>query len=577
MTSMTMVGGLVAPAPQWRLGEMGQLLHDHLNTKIESLDQLTLYLQRNDADMLYGGRLLAQLDAILDDVRQNGISRDLAVAVESSRPGTIPANVRKVLTSNYTRTHQKETLVALESWREAGKLGLVILVVVAIMKMLSWILGSSSGYAGSGALSEKSADIPAFQEKAKETTQKVAAKLPPKEKTNFLGVAEGLKSGSVLAAYNAVYDKTSDKMKISRQLDVAALKLDAAMRRVEGSIMIDAISSLRKKSVFEDLFQGYVDGDKEVSPNSVIEDAVSVMLGTLHLGDAVFTNVGAKKITAFIPENIRKRGVRAPSENMFEVVNNRFMELNYYFGNLLAGFRRLRKLDMSNINDVNWNMHIVGPEMGEAIREMNEFMSTVIPDVSRSGVQVDTVPTMAMTEAQSRTMIGYGEPIEFLADKVLVVGGYESFLNSASFNIIRQEMSLSDSDSQSLLGAVCQMAVVKNISRNTRVTEMAGYQKLEKAVSVLINELEAFSKDAQRNRQGDAINVISRGVMKVIVEENPNSLNVGREMSMEYMDNPDFFAVLRKQLGYVRHVCRGVVGLNRIVSASAHNFLLSKG
>lgn len=146
MTSMTMVGGLIAPAPQWRLGEMGELLKEHMNTKIESLDQLTLYMQRNDADMLYGGRILAQIDAILDDLRRNGISRDLAVAVESARPGTIPKNVQKILTSNYTRTHQNETIAALESWKEAGKLGLLVLLVTAILKILSWLMANGGDY-----------------------------------------------------------------------------------------------------------------------------------------------------------------------------------------------------------------------------------------------------------------------------------------------------------------------------------------------------------------------------------------------------------------------------------------------
>jgi hypothetical protein len=116
--SMEMTGN--ATHPKWRLGEIGEVLRSRMAERIDSVNQLNLYMQRNEADLIYGSRLILQIDAILDEVRRAGLSKDVAVAVESSRPGTIPEAVRKILTSNYTRTHQKETIVALESWANAN-------------------------------------------------------------------------------------------------------------------------------------------------------------------------------------------------------------------------------------------------------------------------------------------------------------------------------------------------------------------------------------------------------------------------------------------------------------------------
>lgn len=131
-------------------GEIGEVLRSRMAERIDSVNQLNLYMQRNEADLIYGSRLILQIDAILDEVRRAGLSKDVAVAVESSRPGTIPEAVRKILTSNYTRTHQKETIVALESWANAGKVGLVVLIMTAIIKIIGWIISNGNGFAGNG-------------------------------------------------------------------------------------------------------------------------------------------------------------------------------------------------------------------------------------------------------------------------------------------------------------------------------------------------------------------------------------------------------------------------------------------
>lgn len=564
MTSMTMVGGLVQPAPQWRLGELGELLRDHMNTKIESLDQLTLYMQRNDADLLYGGRILAQIDAILDDVRRNGISRDLAVAVESARPGTIPKNVQSILTSNYSRTHQKETVAALESWREAGKLGLVVLVITAVLKILSWILSNSNGYKGPAS---SSADVAEYKAKVQATVDAKVEAVPEAKRAEVKASTVSLHCTSVLEAYlGSINGKV--KPQDMQKMAVAALKLDKTIEKVKGGQAIDEASLRAGKSVFTRLFTGMAEDSRNA--NDVLDNALSILLGDHHFGDAVFTRQGAGKIYALFPESMRKAGIRVPCDTAFTMANNRFGELAAYFQGVEKGFEALRTVDLTAKNADLTNAKA---RFSSAIRVLNDMLATTIPDVSSKGISFDTMPTVAMTEQQAGTMIGYSEPVQFIGGKILMTAGYESYLNGTSYNLIREKLSLTDGQREVLLGAVCAMADTSNISNNTNVTNMAGYRKLESDVDKLISTIETWQKDVSRNKNVD-LNKLGSELATQAAEQRSDSLNLGREITTEYNDSPDFFATLRKHMTYVRQIARGIIGMNRVADNSSRNTVL---
>ncbi|QVW55622.1 hypothetical protein pEaSNUABM9_00026 [Erwinia phage pEa_SNUABM_9] len=567
MTSMTMVGGLVAPAPQWRLGELGELLKEHMTTKIESLDQLTLYMQRNDADMLYGGRMLAQIDAILDDLRRNGISRDLAVAVESARPGTIPKNVQSLLTSNYTRTHQKETIAALESWKEAGKLGLVVLVITAVLKMLGWILANGSGYSPD-ASGKDFADRVEYVDKVKASIDTRIEKVQENVRPEAKATAQVCQCASVQDAYTDALSKGKVQQGGAKQAAVAAVKLDKVIAKVKGQGWVDYASLRAGKSVFAGIFDDIVAG--KGNANDVIEMAINRMLRDYHVGDAVFTQRGGGLVYASLPERLRKAGIRVPVDTVFTIANNRFGELAAYFNSVAKGFDDLRQVDLSKENP---DLHAVRTSFAAAIRTLNDTLATSIPDVSKKGMALDTMPAAAMNEQQASTLIGYGDPVGFINDKVIVAAGYESYLNGTSFGLISDQLKPNDGELEVILSAVCLMLNKDNISTNTNVSNMSGYKKLEADVELLVSKIETWQKDMQRNKNID-LNKLGRDLAAASLEQRSDSLNLGREISMEYQDTPDFFATLRKQMSYVRQICRGVLGMNRVITTSSKNVIL---
>lgn len=563
MTSMTMAGGLVGTAPQWRLGEMGQVLKEHMKHKIDSLDQLNLYMQRNDADMLYGSRILAQIDAILDDVRLNGISKDLAVAVESTRPGTIPKNVQSILTSNYTRTHQKETIAALESWKEAGKVGLIVLVVTAILKILSWIMDNGKGYKGK----VTTGDVDAMLGKVKEDLDRMYEEEKSSGATDLDYFKDTLKVTAVRRAYAEARDSANKKTvtKAVDRLGVAALRLDKVLADIGAENSLNVLMTAVGKSPFTKLFRSYLDDGQRANPNGVLNDAIAELFGW-GLADAVFTNKAATNVFALLPKDMRSAGIRVPNEVVFQVVNARANELNGFFKNLQAGFHAMR--EMSSQPQDNYDLKRPLQNFGDAIRTLNDVLVTVIPDVSKKGIGPDTPPTVACGETQAENLVGYSSPIEFVGGKVLVVSQYGSYLNASSWASWVEKNSPTDTDSKAILSALTVMLDPDAMTRNTSVTNMSMYRTLESEVSKTIDEIEAWGKKMKQMGASADMDQIGKTLLAGISEERTDSLSMGRELGMEYQDSPDFFSVLRKQLGYVRAICGGAIGLQTVINNS---------
>ena len=569
MTSMTMVGGLVSPAPQWRLGEMGELLREHMNTKIESLDQLTLYMQRNDADMLYGGRILAQIDAILTDLRRNGISRDLAVAVESARPGTIPKNVQSILTSNYTRTHQKETIAALESWQEAGKIGLLVLVVTAVLKILSWLMNNGGDYkapsAGSGPMSTEA--ITARREELQKLQAKIPTivnQVPSSKQSESTATMKMLKSTAVLDAYQRAI-KTNSKGAIAARLDVCALKLDKVLEKVKGTEAVDWRSTVMGHSIFNKLFSAIVDGHGNAS--NVTELAVESLLTECHVGDAVFASKSCGKLYALLPDVLRKAGIRLPCNTTFTVANNQFGEFNAVFDSLTRNFNHLRTIEWKTLDDDAWGK-MRSQFFGDTLHRFNEILATVVPDVSGKGMSYDTAPTVAMTEQQASTLIGYGDPIQFIGGKVLMTAGYESYLNASSWLLIKEKLSLTEAQLEALLGACCAMTDVTVCAPARGIIDIDGYRNLEKKAEQMVKSIEEWQKKLKT--QNVDVNWVARMITNAASEQRTDSLNLGREITMDLQDG-DFFATLRRHMTFVRQFARGIVAMNRCAQASKRN------
>jgi len=577
MTSMTEVGGLVATAPQWRLGEMGNLLQEHMSHKINSLDQLNLYMQRNDADLLYGTRILAQIDAILDDVRRHGISRDLAVAVESTRPGTIPKNVQKILTSNYTGTHQRETVAALESWKEAGRMGLIILVLTAILKIISWIVESGKGYKGNTNPKTAADKVEEYKTKTDEKWQ-AAAETPPAApksvkpddwKREYESLADTLTCASVKSAYlDATKELSSRSLS---QLTAAALRFDALIKNANAGDYVDTVTAVSGRNPIAPLLKDVASGEKGAGS---VGGLVAELL-RMNVAEGVFSPQAAAKAYGMLPSGMRQAGVRIPNEAVFRMMANRAPELNSFFQSAGKAFDSLSSVMSQKQDGVKWKDDEIrkpGEEFAHAMRFLNDYLATVIPVVKGGKFTAETSPTIAIVGSNNTdNLIGYDEPTEFVGNSILVCAQYGAYLNSSFVSSYTERRGLNDDEAGGVLQALVVMA--NGLSTNTGVTNFNAYSKMESDVKTLIERIQSWEKSMSRNREGAAaIQSIGEALLSVMMEERSDSLNLGRELSADYKDRDgDFWQGLRKNLNYIRRICMGTVGMQNIISKSQNN------
>lgn len=564
--SMEMTGN--ATHPKWRLGEIGEVLRSRMAERIDSVNQLKLYMQRNEADLIYGSRLILQIDAILDEVRRAGLSKDVAVAVESSRPGTIPEAVRKILTSNYTRTHQKETIVALESWANAGKVGLVVLIMTAIIKIIGWIISNGNGFAGNGEF-----DGEGYAEKVGEKAESFS-----QTENTIIGQ---LKISAVKDAY--IEASKGLKGRDLENLNLAIAMADEVFTNMNAEEYLNDLSSALGRSPFTELFKGYT--KKRQSSQQVIHDLLDTLLQH-NVTYGIYPIEVGKKAWQALPKSAREAGVRIPNLLNFQQMSNVASELIGYFGSLQSAFKAMIDPSVAegfknqqgsttthNGKQVNKAAHDTALIFGQALAQLNTTMNFIISDVSRKGFEYATAPLVVIPENKVRGLVGHDDGVDFVPGKVLVNAQASAFLGRECLEQMRQAGTLSVGDERELLAVVVTLGK-QGFTNDTAATNLNRYSALDKAVNNTIKVLEQFQKATKDN--AEYVNLISEVIMNELNQ--PSGLRTdGRELSMVLFSpdgDEDLFVGLRRNLSLVRRCCGAAATLQTILNLAKRNPLV---
>lgn len=564
--SMEMTGN--ATHPKWRLGEIGEVLRSRMAERIDSVNQLNLYMQRNEADLIYGSRLILQIEAILDEVRRAGLSKDVAVAVESSRPGTIPEAVRKILTSNYTRTHQKETIVALESWANAGKVGLVVLIMTAIIKIIGWIISNGNGFAGNGEF-----DGEGYAEKVGEKAESFS-----QTENTIIGQ---LKISAVKDAY--IEASKGLKGRDLENLNLAIAMADEVFTNMNAEEYLNDLSSALGRSPFTELFKGYT--KKRQSSQQVIHDLLDTLLQH-NVTYGIYPIEVGKKAWQALPKSAREAGVRIPNLLNFHQMSNVASELIGYFGSLQSAFKAMIDPSVAegfknqqgsttthNGKQVNKAAHDTALIFGQALAQLNTTMNFIISDVSRKGFEYATAPLVVIPENKVRGLVGHDDGVDFVPGKVLVNAQASAFLGRECLEQMRQAGTLSVGDERELLAVVVTLGK-QGFTNDTAATNLNRYSALDKAVNNTIKVLEQFQKATKDN--AEYVNLISEVIMNELNQ--PSGLRTdGRELSMVLFSpdgDEDLFVGLRRNLSLVRRCCGAAATLQTILNLAKRNPLV---
>lgn len=554
--SMEMTGNNIDP--QWQLGEIGEVVRSRLEERVSTVSQLNLYMQRNEADLIYGSRLLMQIEAILREVRRSGLSRDLAVAVESTRPGTINPLTRSILTSNFTKTGQKETVVALESWANAGKIGLIILALSSVIKILGWIMEKGSGFAGDGGRDEgeykEGVDNKAESFKIDGTTVLDQLNITA-IKDAYMEAAKGLKGRAL------------------ENLNLAVTLADEVFSNMKAEEYLNALSNAQKRSPFVNLFKGY--SERRQSQQNVIHDLLDTLL-QLNVTSGVYPHQTAEKAFQGLPTAVRKAGVKIPNELNYKQASNVVGELTGYFGNLQKTFHALSApslLDAYQKGGKSQDVDDIGALFGQALQSLNTTLSSSISDGAGRGFSSSSFAVVSIKPEQERDLVGYNIYDNIGSQRKLAVATGTAFLGAPCLEQLRQNVKLSVGDERELLAVVISLGKT-GFTTNTYDTNLNKYSVLNKAVEQTLKELEAWQKQL-KNSDGGFVKYISDVITTELKRNSTGLRSSGRELSMTYMDGEgDFFEALKSNITLVKRLCEGVSSLQVVLSRAKLNPLV---
>jgi len=563
---MTAITGLAGHTnSKWKLGEIGALLRERMNEKVDTLDQLNLYMQRNDADMLYGARILVQIESILEEIKKNGLNTDVAVATESIRPGTIPPTVRKMLTSNYSRTGQEQTVVALESWAKAGRVGLVVLLVTALLKIIGWIIANGKPFGGGGdADPDKYKDDVDGQEKPS---------LPDG------AIYDSLKSATVKELYGKYFTAASDK----DSFNMGVAQVDKVIQDLGAEKYMNSVASVLGVSPWKSLFESYSSKGKR-DENTVLRDMIDALLN-LRLTSGIYKAGACKVAYDALPISVKQAGIHFPCELTYVRYAGMVGELTQFFGGMAKGFEALNSADlmksfrkMGSIEQRGQRVLFPAGEVAsqpftEALGMLNNIVSIAIDDATRQ-FTFDNGPCVTVTPAQARNLIGYDEGVEIPGGQVIATAQEGAFLTQSSFATMTEKTSLSNVDMRGILKAIVSLGP-DTFTEHKYKGRLDGYTVLQKNIEVFVDKLERWGK-AVKDADKGYFDFLTDAVIKQL-EAGRHGTGHGREFALIFFSNgKDFVGGMKDNLNLVRRLCLGAASLQAVLNSASKNPLVKK-
>lgn len=565
MTTMMQSGTMTAP--NWRLGEIGEVIKERMNMRIDDVNQLSLYMQRNEADLIYGTRILAQLEAILAEVRRSGISRDSAVAVESIRPGTIPSSVRNMLTSNYSKTHQRETIVALESWANAGRFGLIAMLVMAIVKIIGWIISNGNAFGGAAASSPD------------EYVEAVAARAADMV-IDGETVINSIKTTTLKDAYiRAVKD--IDQVDLE-EFNIQIMLADDTLSSMNAEDYLNTLAANIKRSPFEGLFKDYK--GKRANSQMVIHDILDALL-KLRVTSAVYEKKIADEAAKMLPKGVRETGVLIPTETVFFSLKGVVSQMENWFAEFNEAFNKMRSVDLEKLHqDKSTWQEVEGVErsyevekyfkrLQYALRGLNNEAGIILqPRGSRNRFDTNAVYPAVMKDIRpvdADGLIGW-EPQGELGDFLLLRASDSTYLCLETLAELNSKYELSVDDERAILAVVIKLGP-SAMTRNYKVTDMNAYSRLQKAMDGFVKELDKWQ--AKMDKSPEFMHWMSENLKAMAGEEDlAPGHSPGRDLqNMFTLTGQNYFDSLRTNLGFVRTICSGMAVLQNVIRRSAQN------
>lgn len=476
---MTGTTGLVAN-PYFRLGELGELAREQDKIDVKSAEDVLDFLKRTDIVANQNMKVLTALDEVLAEIRNYGMNRDTFVAVESLRPGTIPSAIGSMLTSNYSRTYREETVVALESYAQVGKYGILLLLVGAVIKILGWIVGNASAASGG-----QGADGDDYKNEAEGRVE--GAELGDNS------ILESLKSSSVRDAYVSVFSSAKDEKSKKALNDVAAI-LDARVQEVQGENYFNDLSAAATggHSFFGPILKKAVAGD--VSQREATLELITQIVAT-GAPSAIYTDRAAQSAWAVLPKAAKECGVRYATGSLFKRYANNLNNLN---GDADKLAKTIDKVVSNLLSNAASDEREAANLALDFVQEISTISAVVFSMLERDGSGNPTMSTelssigFRIKPEFAKNLIGYTEATG-------TTGSYEfryvtstAFMCTTLLTDMVSNSGLSDTDHPALLRSLVMLG--PNDLENNPRTDIEKYSALQKRFQALYDQLDTLGK-----------------------------------------------------------------------------------
>lgn len=476
---MTGTTGLVSN-PRYRLGELGELARQQAQIDVNSTQEVVDFLKKTDLVANHNLKVLEALEDVIAEIRNYGMNTDTFIAVESIRPGTIPQAVRNVLTSNYSRTHREETVVALESYAQVGKYGILLLLVGAVIKILSWIVGNASAAAG-GSGSEGD-DYKSDAEGRVEGAE-----------LGDNSILESLKSSSVRDAYVTVFPQAKDDKSKKALNDVAAI-LDARVHDVQGENYFNDLSAAATggKSFFGPILKKAADGD--ISQREATLELITQIVAT-GAPSAIFNDRAAQSAWAVLPKGAKECGVRYATGSLFKRYANNLNNLN---GDADKLTKTIEKVVSNLLSNAASDEREAANLALDFVQEVSTISAVVFSMLERDGSGNPTMST-ELSSVGFRIKPDFAKKLIGYTEATGTTGSYEfRYVTSSAFMCTElltdlvKDSGISDTDHPALLRSLVMLGP-SELESNPR-TDIEKYSALQKRFQSLYDQIDTLGK-----------------------------------------------------------------------------------
>lgn len=494
MSQLTGTANNILPPAEWRLGELGDVTRrtEAAGEDIKSIDDLLDYLKQSERDDAYATRLLNAVNLALKHVQHRGLNKQQVVAVEALRPNTIPTAIQNCMTSNFSNVHKQETVMALESYAQYGRWGVLLLLIAVVLKVLSWIINKGSPQ-GSGA--DLESRVESYMESKGEDLGK--------DYEGSLAGLNDLKNTSIIISSDDAKGKI--KKGNEKNFGTAAMQLDALVSECKLNDVLITLSMLKNKGIYADLLERVGTGDLEV--RGVQREAVRVILAA-GLARTIYAPTVIDSIMRALPTEFVRAGIRLPSTacmKRFSVTVKNMTPLIADMQKAASGLKKFLdpsakadKFDSSLSGLVEDVVHAVGEASTLFISQASEIQGRGQPNPNYYHVT-----GFISTPEAADMLIGYETEERNSSPSVYSWMRKGCFLSVEVLDEMEKDGRLKDDDYKKLL-AIFQFMTVDKVDNNK--VDISPYKSLLSQFEKLETEVKAMAtKDGASKTRSPAI------------------------------------------------------------------------